>query len=240
MIGRHAGRPVVLAGASLAGCLALGALLGRDPLLGLEIAGVALVALWAALVAQDLVRARRLAAALSADAVEASLFGISCWVSPALGLDAIVIGAVRPRIFIGDALLTALAEDELRAVVYHEDHHRRTRAPIRAAALQAWLRLLGHSAWARGPILDRLADLEVLADADAIRRGSSARSLVRALLKDDASPRAVAFAHAADRRIRRLLNTAAGGPADPPVRQPYEWLLGVLLAVAVIGCHVGF
>lgn len=240
MIGRYAGRLVVLVSSPLAGCLALGALLGSDPMLALEIAGVATATLWAALVVRDLISARRLATALSVDAAEVSLFGISCWVSPALGLDAIVVGALRPRIFVGEALLTTLSEDELRAVVYHEDHHRRIRAPIRAAALEAWLRLLGRSEWVRGLLLDRLADLEALADADAIRRGSSARSLARALLKGDASLRAVAFAYAADRRIGRLLEQAAGVAAEPPARLPYEWLPVVLLAVAAIGCHVGF
>ncbi len=239
MIGRGAGRLFVLVSAPLAGCLALGALLGSDPMLGLEIAGVGFATLWGGLVVRDLVRARRLAAVLSVGAAEVSLFGVGCWVTPALGLDAIVVGAVRPRIFVGDALLASLSEDELRAVVYHEDHHRRTRAPLRAAALEAWLRLLGRSAWLRGRVLDRLADLEALADADAIRRGSSPRSLARALIKGDASLRAVAFAYAADRRVWRLLELAGGTVADPPVRLPYEWLPVVLLAVATVGCRAG-
>lgn len=239
MIGTRAGRLVVLGGAPLAACLALGTLLGSDPMLGLEIAAVGLATLWTVLVIRELIRGRRLAAALSAGAAEVSLFGIPCWVTPALDLDAIVVGAMRPRIFVGEALLTTLSEDELRAVVYHEDHHRRTRAPIRAAALEAWLRLLGRSEWVRGLLLDRLADLEALADADAIRRGSNPRSLARALLKGDASLRAVAFASAADRRVERLLKQAAGTVAEPPVRLPYEWLPVVLLAVAAIGCRVG-
>lgn len=239
MIGTRAGRLLIVVVGPPASCLALGSLLGSDPMLGLEIAGVGLATLWVALVVWDLGRARRLAAALSADAAEVSLFGVSCWVTPALGRDAIVVGALRPRIFVGDALLTVLSEDELRAVVYHEDHHRRTRAPLRAAALEAWLRLLGRSDRVRRVLLDRLADLEALADADAIRRGSSARSLARALLKGDAGLGAVAFGYAADRRVGRLLQQAAGVTADPAVRLPYEWLPAVLLGVVAAVCLVG-
>ena len=223
----------------LAWCVTLGALVGGDPMLGIEIAGAGLAVLWAGLVVRDLTRSRRLASALSADALEVRLFDVPCRVTRALGPDAIVVGSLRPRIFVGQPLLAALAADELRAVVYHEDHHRRTRAPIRAAALEAWLRLLGRSRRVRDLIHDRLADLEALADADAIRRGSNPRSLARALLKGDASLQPVSFAYAADRRIGQLIDRAAGVPVEPAGRLPYEWLPVMLLTVATLGCHVG-
>ncbi|MBF8298539.1 MAG: putative family unassigned peptidase, partial [candidate division NC10 bacterium] len=152
--------------------------------------------------------------ALSVLAHDMTLFGVPCRVSPELGTDALVIGLLRPRVFVGASLLAALADDELEAVVYHEDHHRRTRAPLRAAALGAWLRLLGRSESVRSTVLDRLTDLETLADADAIRRGSSPQSLARALLKGDLSLQPVAFSYAADRRVERLLDRAAGIPID--------------------------
>ncbi len=220
-------------------CVALGALVGGDPMLGIEVAGAALAVPWAGLVIVDVARSRHLARTLSASAVEASLFDIPVRITPGLGMDAIVLGSLRPRIFLGEALFLALANDELQAVVFHEDHHRRTRAPLRASALEAWLRLLGRSRRVRDVVLDRLADLEILADADAIRRGSSARSLARALVKGDASFQPASFAYAADRRVVQLLDHAAGVALAPARRPPYEWLPVILLAVATLGCHAG-
>lgn len=208
-------------------------------MLAIELVGGTLVVLWAALVARDLAVSHRLVRALSGLAHERILFGVPCRVSPELGTDALVVGSFRPRIFVGPSLLVTLSDDELEAVVYHEDHHRRTRAPLRAAALGAWLRLLGRSASVRGVVLDRLADLETLADADAIRRGSSPGTLARALLKGDASLRPVAFSYVAERRVERLLERAAGIPVDTTHRLPYEWLPVVLLSAATLGCHAG-
>jgi hypothetical protein len=218
-------------------CLTVGALVGGDPLLAIELVGGALVVLWAALVAWDQAMSHRLATALSVLAHDMTLFGVPCRVSPELGTDALVIGLLRPRVFIGASLLAALADDELEAVVYHEDQHRRTRAPLRAAALGAWVRLLGRSDKVRGVVLDRLADLETLADADALRRGSIAGSLARALLKGDPSVQPVAFSYAAERRVESLLERAAGIPVDASRRLPYEWLPVALRGLATIGCH---
>lgn len=230
------GSLAVLAG-PVGWCLAVGALVGGDPMLAIELVGGTLVAVWATLAAQDLRVSQRLAKVLSIRADATTLFGVPCHVSPELGTDAFVVGSFRPRIFVGAALLTLLSDDELQAVVYHEDHHRRTRAPLRAAALGSWLRLLGRSKGVRGVVLARLVDLETLADADAIRRGSSPGSLARALLKGDAGLQPVAFSYAAERRVEGLLERAAGIPVDTAHRLPYEWLPAALLALVTIGCH---
>lgn len=220
-------------------CVAFGAIGGGDPMLALEIGGTALAALWAALVARELIRSQGLSNELAVTARETSLFGVPLRISALLGTDAIVVGSLRPRIYVGSELLVSLADDEMRAVVLHEDHHRRTRAPIRAAALAAWLRLLGRSKRVRDILVDRLTDLETLADADAIRRGSSPRSLARALLKGDASLQPISFAYAAERRVQQLLDRAAGVPVVAAGRLPYEWLPVILLTVATLGCHAG-
>lgn len=225
--------------ASLAWCVAVGAALGGDPMLVVEIPATTLVAAWAALVAQSLVASRRVASALSHGAHETSLFGVPVTVTPGLDADAVVVGGLRPVIYVGARLAAVLSDDEMRAVVLHEDHHRRTRAPLRAAAIAAWLRLLGRSERIRGLLLERLSHLETLADADAIRRGSSPSSLARALLKGDASPRPVSFAFAAERRVEHLLDRAAGIPVRAAWRVPYEWLPIVLLGVATLACHAG-
>lgn len=219
-------------------CLVVGALIEGDPMLAAEIAvGGALLA-WVALVLRDLAGSARLAAELSEGAEDFALFGVPCRVTRRLGPDALVIGTVRPRIYMGTALLEALADDEVEAVVYHEDHHRRTRAPLRAAALGAWLRLLGRSAGIRTVVLDRLADLEALADADAIGRGSSPRSLARALIKGDLSFRPASLSYAADRRIARLLDRAAGHPGPRISSVPLEWLPLAVVVTIGLGCHL--
>ena len=239
MTPRRAGGLVAVAIGPLGWCLMLGALVGGDPTLTIELVGGVVVILWTALLTWDVAASHRLASTLSSDAQDMVLFGVPCRVTPALGTDALVVGSVRPRVFVGALLLTALSDDELEAVVYHEDHHRRTRAPLRAAALGAWLRILGRSESFRGVLVDRLTDLETLADADAIRRGSSPRSLASALVKGDIALQPVSFSYAADRRVERLLDRAAGLPVDAGGRLPYEWLPVVLLAVATLGCHAG-
>lgn len=220
-------------------CFMIGIVVGGDPLVAIEIGLAALVVLWSGLVVRDLLQSHRLAAALSIGAARVPLFGIPCRITPVLGMDALVVGSVRPRIFVGAPLVDALTADELEAVVYHEDHHRRTHAPVRAAALGAWMYLLGRSDGIRGIVSDRLADLESLADADAIRRGATPGSLARALLKGELSLQPVAFTYGAERRIEHLLDRAAGTSITAPIGLPYEWLPTAILAIGTIGCHTG-
>lgn len=220
-------------------CVMLGWLLGGDPMLAIEVGGVALAVTWGGLVVREINSSNRLARALSSDAVETRIFGVPCRVTAALGADALVIGSIRPRIFVGASLASSLTPDELQAVIYHEDHHRRTRAPLRAAALDAWLRLLGRSQGIRGLVLDRLADLETLADADAMRRGATPSSLARALMKGEPSPQPVAFSYASERRVEHLLNRAAGSSTIASGRLPYEWLPAAIVAVTTLACHAG-
>lgn len=228
---------VALAAGPLGWCLALGAAVGGDPMLALELAGGLVVGLWAALFAREFVRSRRLSVMLALDSHEARVFGVRCYVTEALRTDAVVVGFITPTIFVGADLVAALSDDEIRAVLFHEDHHRRTRAPIRAAALAAWLRILGRSSRLREAVVGRLSDLEALADADAIARGSTPSSLARALLKGDPSLRPVSFAYGAGRRVEQLLDRAAGLPVESSGRLPFEWVPVVGLTVAAIACH---
>lgn len=221
-------------------CLALGAVISGYPMAAIEVAGMALLATWAGLVAWELVRSQRLAQALAQEAREVSMFGVRVRVTGGFESDAIVLGAIRPVIYMGAQMVATLSDDELRAVVLHEDHHRRTRAPLRAAALVGWLRLLGRSSRVRGILLDRLAELEALADADAIQRGSSPSTLARALLKGDVGLQPASFAYAAKRRVEHLLDRAAGIPVETSRRLPHEWLPVILVAGVTLGCHASF
>lgn len=223
----------------LVSCALLGAFVGGDPMIAVEIGAAAMAATWALIVVRDLFRHRHVERDLFASARETVLFGVQCHVTHALGTDALVLGSLKPRIFVGEQLIKTLSDDELRAVVFHEDHHRRTRAPLRAAALGAWVHLLGSSRWVRSVVLDRLADLESMADADAMRRGSSARSLAGALMKGEYSLQPVAFSYAADRRVQRLLDSADGVPSNISDRAPYEWLPIAALAAVALACALG-
>ena len=208
-------------------------------MIALEVGGVALAFIWVIFAVRELIPSYRLSVALATDARDANLFGVGIRVTRSLGVDAVVIGALRPRIYVGSGLLEMFSDEEKRAVLLHEEHHRRTRAPLRAAALGAWLRLLGRAPAIRARVLDRLADLETLADADAIQRGSSPRSLARALVKGDRSLQPVSFAYAADRRVEQLLAHAEGTAVQPTIRPPYEWLPLIVLGITLIACGAG-
>jgi Zn-dependent protease with chaperone function len=132
-----------------------------------------------------------------------------------------------------------LDTDELRAVLLHEEHHRRTLAPLRALALEAWLTLAGRAAPARAALLNRLTDLEVEADAAALRWGADPSALASALLKTDVSLAAGAsFAAASAERLRTLVALADGAERVDDPRLPYEWLPVAAVAVVALACHV--
>jgi hypothetical protein len=238
MTRQRVGGLVAIAVLPITWCVAFGVLVGGDPMFAIEIGGAALTAIWAALVSGELLASRRLARVLATEACPAMLFGVPCTITPALGADAVVIGAIRPRIFVGTALVASLDAAELMAVIRHEDHHRRTHAPMRSAGLAAWLRLFGRLPIVHRVVANRMVDLEALADLDAIRRGSSPRSLARALLKGHQGLRPVSFSFAADRRVAHLLDRAAGIPSDVPAQLPLEWLPVALLAALAVACHL--
>ncbi|MEJ7803953.1 MAG: M56 family metallopeptidase [Candidatus Limnocylindria bacterium] len=152
--------------------------------------------------------------------------------------EAFVVGPLQPAIFISGALLEVLDADELEAVLLHEDHHRRTRAPLRELALACWLRLVcGLPAMARW-VERRVAHLEIEADRYALAAGASSATLASALIKCDrsASLRGMGFSSAADLRLRRLVD--GGGVMNGPAAAPIEWLAPVLLALGLAACHL--
>lgn len=225
-------------------CVLVAPLAGVDPTLGVEAAGAGLLVAWVVVGARSLVRAWLLARRLNRLAERRLIAGLECRVIRGGGRHAFVLGAMQPRIFVGDGLLDALDADELNAVLLHEDHHRRTRAPLRAAAIDAWLPFLGGWAGARSTMVDRLVDLEEEADAGAIRHGVRPADLASALLKSDRAPNlAAAFSNASDRRLRALLANADGAAADgaaahDSTRLPYEWLPAIAVGVITVACHL--
>lgn len=213
---------------------------GSDPALPFESVGVVALVAWLSLCVQALIRQRPLAGELETRSWNVRLHGLECRIVGRGGRHAFVLGALRPRIYIGDGLLSVLDDEELRGVLLHEDHHRRTWGPLRALALESWLSMLGRWPPLRDALEERLADLERAADADAIRRGVAPAALASALLKADPGPIAATagFTSAADHRILALLSRADGAHESPPAGLPYEWLPAVAVAIIVFACHL--
>ena len=225
---------------AIAWCVLVGGVADGDPMLIVEAVVGSVILLWMLHVIREILSMRRLEDALATDALAVVIGGIACRMTPALGADAVVIGAIRPRIYVGVDLLNRLTDDEIEAVLYHEEHHRVTRAPLRAAAITSWMRLFGRAGKVREMLLDRLADLETMADAEALRRGSTAGSLARALLKGgEPVGLTAAFSYAAHRRVEQLLDHVEGDPPAGSRRLPYEWLPVAMFAVTAVGCHIG-
>lgn len=151
---------------------------------------------------------------------------------------AFVLGPVRPRIFIGAGLLTRLDVDDLRAVVLHEDFHRRTRAPLRTAALGAWRHLARSSSRACKAIDARLAQIEVDADRFALRHGVRREAIAGALLKCASSAPGPGFDAHAQTRVRHLIDPAMDGPSESDHVVPYEWAPMALSLTIILACHI--
>ena len=144
-------------------------------------------------------------------------------------------GFLRPRVFVSTATLSALAYDELEAVLAHEAHHARCRDPLRLffarTASDALFFLPGMR-----EIASRYAALaEVAADGAAVRaNGGSRQTLAAALLtfESAASPAVVGIA---PERVDSLLG-------DRPAWELPLALIGsallILTAVGVVAMRV--
>lgn len=238
MRARPARQGIVLLLAFLLGaawCVVVGPLNG-DPILAFEVASLSVVGVWGVIVASNLAHGHRLSRALDALSEGRNYDGVKVRVVDGAGRMAVVLGTIRPKIYVGDELLEVLADDERAAVLLHEDHHRSIRAPLRAAALEAWMSIVGRYGSARRILLDRLGDLEAMADGHAIAKGCSRSALAAALVKTEPGLVGLsARSYDTERRIRALLNR------DQPLvmgqRLPYEWLPIAAMFVVAAACH---
>jgi beta-lactamase regulating signal transducer with metallopeptidase domain len=149
-----------------------------------------------------------------------------------------VAGLREPLIFCPADLAERLEAAELRAVLLHEDHHRRTHAPLRLLlweALAAAMPLPAIQAW----VARALAAVEIEADQDALARGASRSALAAALLRLAAAgpTGAAGFATAAELRVRALLGE---DPLESRSRGSAMFALGALgLALACLAFYLG-
>lgn len=204
-----------------------------------EAVAAALIGHWAALLAREIWTARSISRELRAASRADSVSGVMCRVVGDGSHEAVVIGALSPTIYVGAAYLACLDDDERRGVLLHEEHHRRTRAPLRAAALASWISLARPIRRVERALSERVADLEVKADAFAMAAGTSPAVLASALLKGR-SPAATgtAYVNASDRRISALLGAARGEPHRAGAL-PLEWLPLGIISVTLAACHAG-
>lgn len=231
---------VAIAGsiAALLACLAVGSLYVGDPLTPVEIVGTVVSAAWLLRVALSTSSAYRLGRSLQGLSRPTMVAGVPCRVLAAGGRSAFVLGAVRPRIYVGADLLDALDTDELRAVLLHEEHHRRTRAPLRTAALGAWRWLAAASPLAGRTLDGRLARIEIDADRFALRQGASREAIAGALLKSGAPAMGLGFGGHASARVDHLLGKRGEGLSVEGPSMPYEWAPAVIGVGIVLACHL--
>jgi hypothetical protein len=92
-------------------------------------------------------------------------------------------GLLRPQIFISTKLLETLGEEELRAVVLHESHHRKSRDPLKGVAVSFVSDFLFFLPVNRFLKKSYLLESETAADARSIELRGDPMSLVGLLLK---------------------------------------------------------
>jgi hypothetical protein len=119
-------------------------------------------------------------------------------------------GWLRPRVYVSRGTLEILSQDELRAVLAHEHHHRRARDPLRLACTRVLSQALFFLP-ALHPLRDRYSDLaELDADEAAVVASAGEKApLASALLAfDAASPPGVAGVSSG--RVDQLLGRPVG------------------------------
>jgi len=149
-----------------------------------------------------------------------------------------VVGILRPRIIMPDCLVSELSDEGLRAVLFHEEAHRRRRDPLRGAICRLSVALF----FFYPPlylILGRLrATAEFACDENVVRSGISAdayaRALARTLELGLSSPAFAAAAAAGGSLLRqRLKRIATLNPRRYAMRIHYRVLIalaGLLVA----------
>lgn len=194
---------------------------------GTLIAVLAVVGWYLALVVLRGIQHHRLVRVISASSVPDVEAGLA--VERTNGIrNPFVAGLRQPVIFWPSDLADRIGPDELRAVLLHEDHHRRTYAPMKLLLIEALatgLPFAGIRRWAR----DSRASIEIAADRYALAAGADRSALAAALMRlSDQEPLGAAgFATAAEIRVRALLGD------DTLARRPRGTAAFALVAVAV-------
>ena len=197
------------------------------PLIAAAVGVVALRAL--ASLARQLRHHRR----LRFPARAAVLHGHAVRVVPGAMLGAFCAGLLRPAIYVTEGTLQCAGEAELRAILAHEEHHRRRRDPLRLLLARTVA-----DAFRPLPLFTSLADhqaavADLMADAAAVSAVGEARPLAAALARFDEHGAGVApqrvdrLVHAAPLTVSAALPVAAG------------LALAAIAALLLLGSHAG-
>ncbi len=223
-----------------AGCALIASVTNNDPMLAVELVGLALIAAWLVHIGRGAREALTEAARLSAESQRADVAGSDVRLLDTATPAAFVSGLLRPKIYLTPSLIEMLDRRELRGVLLHEQHHRRTLAPLRGLALESWQRALGWLPPARRALAARLAALEIEADAAAVAGGVEPATLASALVKCGAylpgSSRA--FSAASEIRIGKLVAWGRGERMDRHLSIPMEWAAPASALTALWACHL--
>lgn len=233
-------RVAIVPVALTAGCALVASVTGSDPMLGVEVAALTLSVAWLVHIGRGTQRALAEAAGLSARSQRLNVAGAEVRLLDTTTPAAFVSGLLRPQIYLSPSLIEILDRRELRGVLLHEQHHRRTRAPLRGLALESWQRALGWLPPARHVLAARLAALEIEADAAAVARGVEPATLASALVKCGAHlpGSASAFSAASDIRIGELVAWGRGERLDRTLSIPVEWAAPAIAIITLWVCHL--
>ena len=151
------------------------------------------------------------------------MHGHAVHVVPGRTLGAFCAGMLRPAIYVTEATLRCAGEAELRAVLAHEEHHRRRRDPLRLLLARGVA-----DAFSPLPLFATLADhqaavADLMADAAAVTAVGQVRPLAAALARFDEHGAGVA-----PERVDRLVRST------PPLTVPAVLPVAAGLALAAI------
>jgi hypothetical protein len=221
-------------------CALIASVTGRDPMFVMEVAALTLTGAWLAHVGRRLWQAVAEGRRLSAASMPAEIAGTEVRLLHTSSPVVFVSGLFRPQIYLSPSLIEVLDRRELRGVLLHEQHHRRTLAPLRGIALEGWLRPLCWLPPARRALVARMAALEVDADAAAVARGVAPATLASALLKCEPGLAGAtsAFSAAAEIRIGELVGRATGQRVNRHPSVPLEWAAPASAGFALWICHL--
>lgn len=155
-------------------------------------------------------------------------------------------GLLRPIVYISTGALALLDEDELSAVLLHEQHHARRRDPLRLAASRALARALFFLPWL-SELARRHQELaELSADEWAITIAPDCRSaLARAMLSFADAPESFADAPESSRevgidpaRVDRLLGEEPHWCFPTGLCLAAVCVLAAIVAVAILAGNV--
>ncbi len=221
-----------LSAAAVLGLIALDAFLHHAAILPFIAPVVAVVAVRAAAsMARQVSAHRRLLRRLTGRV--AVVQGHLVVVVPGRDPCAFCAGMLRPAVYLSEGTL-AVEPRALRAILAHEEHHRRRRDPLRLVLARTVA-----DAFRPLPPFARLAErqaavADLLADEAAVAAVGEARPLAAALARFDESGAGVA-----PERVDRLVRTAPAATVSAALPFATAVALAVMTVVLVLGHHPG-